>query len=111
MRSYLILSLAIAFEVAGTMMLKYSDGFTKPIFAAVVVIFYTCSFFLLSVVMKTLPVAIIYATWSAVGIVLVAVLSSILFGQKLDFAAILGFALIISGVLVANLFSKGVSIH
>ena len=111
MISYLILAFAILFEVAGTMMLKYSDGFTKPLFAVAVVLFYTCSFFLLSVVMRTLPVAVIYATWSAVGIVLVAVLSSILFGQRLDFPAIAGFALIIAGVLVANLFSKSVSIH
>lgn len=59
--------------------------------------------------MRTLPTGVIYAIWSGVGIVLIGVVSWLLLGQKLDWPAILGMALIILGVLVINLFSRSVA--
>ena len=63
-------------------------------------------FWLLSVVMKTIPTGIAYAIWSGIGIVLISLIGLFVFKQKLDLAAILGIGLICAGVLVINLFSR-----
>ena len=64
-----------------------------------------CRFYLVSIVFRTLPVGLVYAVWSGVGIILTAIVAYFAFGQKLDTPAMLGIGLIISGVLVINLFS------
>ena len=56
-----------------------------------------------------LPTGIAYAIWSAVGIVLISLISWFVYGQRLDLPAIAGLGLIIAGVAVINLFSKSVS--
>ena len=60
----------------------------------------------LSLTLKSIPLGIAYAVWSGLGIVTVSILGWLLFGQKLDFWAILGMLLIVSGVVVLNLLSK-----
>ena len=67
---------------------------------------YGVSFWLLSLTLKTLPVGIVYALWSGLGIVLIAVIGYLVFGQKLDLPAVLGIAMILAGIVVINLFSK-----
>ena len=67
------------------------------------------AFYFLSLVLKTIPVGVVYAIWSGVGIALIALVAWMMFGQSLDIPAIIGLALIISGVLVLSLFSKTVS--
>ncbi len=106
--AWLYLSIAILAEVAGTIALKYSQGFTKPLPLLVVVFGYGLAFFLLAKVVQVLPLAITYAIWSGVGIALVGVISWLAFGQKLDLAALLGIGLIIAGVMVINVFSSSV---
>ena len=103
---YLYLFLAILFETAGTLSLKASAIFTKLGPSLVVVVGYGLAFFLLGLVMKTIPVGVAYAIWSGVGIVLISLAGYLLFGQKLDLAALGGMALILAGVLVINLFSR-----
>ena len=66
---------------------------------------YALSFYLVSIVFRSLPVGLVYAVWSGVGIILTAMVAYFAFGQKLDMPTMLGIALIISGVLVINLFS------
>jgi small multidrug resistance pump len=66
------------------------------------------SFFFLSLVLRTLPVGIAYAIWSGLGIVLISLVGVIWFNQTLDVPALIGLALILSGVVVVNLFSKTV---
>lgn len=107
--AWLYLSIAILAEVAGTIALKYADGFTKPIPVMVVVLGYALAFFLLSKVVQILPLAITYAIWAGGGIFLVGVIGWLFLGQRLDAAALLGIGLIILGVLVINLFSKSIS--
>ncbi|MGX8943109.1 SMR family transporter [Symbiopectobacterium sp. Eva_TO] len=107
--TYLFLSLAIAAEVIATSALKLSDGFSRLMPSIITVIFYGVSFYCLSLTMRTLPTGIIYAIWSGVGIVLIATVSWLFYGQKLDLPAILGMLLIILGVIVINLFSKSVA--
>ncbi|MFD1711297.1 QacE family quaternary ammonium compound efflux SMR transporter [Ottowia sp. GY511] len=105
MSAYLYLLIAIVAEVVGTSALKASEGFTRLGPTAVVVVGYGLAFWLLSLTLRTIPVGIAYATWSGLGIVLIAAVGWVAFGQKLDVWAMLGMVLIIAGVLIMNLLS------
>lgn len=53
-----------------------------------------------------MPVGIVYAVWSGVGIALIALIGQIAFGQKLDVAAVLGIGLILLGIVVIQIYSS-----
>ncbi|MFT4171851.1 MAG: SMR family transporter [Rhodocyclaceae bacterium] len=109
MNSYLILLIAIVAEVIATSALKASQGFSRPWPSVLTVLGYGVAFYALSLTLRTMPVGIAYALWSGIGIVIISVVGWVLFGQKLDGAALLGMALIVAGVLVINLFSRSAS--
>lgn len=109
MKAWLYLAIAICAEVIATTSLKYAEGFTKPLPTLAVAIGYGTSFFLLSLILKTIPVSITYAIWSGVGVALVTILGWVWLGQKLDMGAIIGIGLIVMGVLVINVFSNTVN--
>ena len=67
---------------------------------------YGASFYFLSLVLQSIPIGVAYALWAGLGIVLITLVGAVVFGQKMDLAAILGIALIISGVVVLRLFSS-----
>lgn len=100
------LFLAIVCEVIGTTALKLSDGFSKPLPVAVVAVGYGLAFWLLALVLKTIPVGVAYAVWSGVGLALITLVGVFWFKQQLDAPALLGMALILAGVAVIRLFSK-----
>jgi small multidrug resistance pump len=104
--SWLYLSIAIACEVAATTALKASDGFTRALPSAIVVAGYGAAFYCLSLTLRTIPLGVAYAVWSGVGIALIALAGWLLYGQKLDAAALIGIGLILCGALILNLFSK-----
>lgn len=104
--NYLYLAGAILFEVVATSALRASDGMTKVAPTILCVVGYAVAFYLLSLTLRTVPVGIAYALWSGVGIVLIALIGTFWFKQPIDFAAILGMALIVAGVGVISLFSK-----
>lgn len=106
---WIFLALAIVGELVGTSALKSSDGFSRLGPTVVSIIGFLFAFYFLSLTLKVIPVGIAYAIWSAVGIVLVSIIDYLLHGQKLDLAAIAGIGLIVTGVLVMNVFSKSVS--
>lgn len=106
MNVWLLLGLAIVAEVIGTTALKMSDGFSKFWPSLVVVVGYAIAFYLLSMTLKYIPVGVAYAVWSGVGIALITLIGWVVFSQTLDWAAWLGIGLIISGVLVLQLFSN-----
>ena len=106
MKNWLFLTIAIFGEVVATSALKSSEGFTKIVPSAVVIVGYGVAFYFLSLVLKSIPVGIAYAVWSGLGIVLVAAIAWIVHGQKLDAWAFVGIGLIVSGVAVLNLLSK-----
>lgn len=108
-KSYVLLGLAIVCEVIATSALAKSDNFTRLVPSLIVVIGYGAAFWLLSFPIRTIPVGIVYAIWSGMGIVLITMVSWLWFRQTLDVAALLGLALILAGVLVINLFSTSVS--
>ncbi|ERI16343.1 MULTISPECIES: DMT family transporter [Brucella] len=103
---YAILAIAIVSEVIGTLSLKASEGFTRLGPSMIVIVAYGLAFYFLSLTLKSIPVGIAYAIWSGIGVTLVALIGWLLFGQKLDLAAVLGMGLIIAGVIVLNLFSS-----
>jgi small multidrug resistance pump len=105
-----LLAVAIVAEVVATSALRASEGFTRLIPSVLVVLGYGISFSLLSLTLKTIPVGIVYAVWSGVGIVLITLVGAVVFKQIPDLPGVLGMALIIAGVVVLNMFSK-VSMH
>jgi small multidrug resistance pump len=104
--SYVYLGIAILSEVIATSALKASNEFSRLLPSVVVVLGYGIAFYFLSLTLRTIPVGIAYAIWSGVGIVLIALVGLLWFGQSLDCAAILGMGLIVAGVIVVNGFSK-----
>ncbi|KWR91147.1 DMT family transporter [Cupriavidus sp. IDO] len=106
MNGYLLLTLAIVAEVIATSSLKASQGFTRLLPSLLVAGGYVVAFYLLMLVMKTVPVGVAYAIWSGAGIVLVTLIAMVLYRQIPDLAACLGIGLIIAGVGVIQLFSK-----
>ena len=108
MPAYLYLAIAIVAEVIATTSLKAVSGFSRPLPLLLVVGGYGIAFWMMVLVMRTLPVGITYAIWSGLGIVLISLAGWLVYGQRLDGPAVLGIALIIAGVLVMNLFSRSV---
>ena len=104
--SYFYLALAIAAEVAGTSLLKVTEEFSKPIPTTFLVIFYFISLWLMTLALRELPLGVVYAVWSGLGIVLVAIIGAFVYKEVPDLASMIGMALIISGVIVMHLFSK-----
>ncbi|AOA59982.1 QacE family quaternary ammonium compound efflux SMR transporter [Acinetobacter larvae] len=104
--AYILLAIAIVSEVIGSTFLVKSDSFTKLVPSLIVVICFCIAFYLLSQVVKVIPLGIAYAIWAGVGIILTAIIGFFVFKQSLDFAALCGIALIICGVVVINLFSS-----
>ncbi|KFX71434.1 hypothetical protein TMS3_0105780 [Pseudomonas taeanensis MS-3] len=105
MTGYVYLSIAIIAEVIATTSMKALDGLNKPLPLVLVVVGYVISFWMLSLVVKSIPVGIAYAVWAGLGIVLVSIAATVLYQQRLDIPAILGMGLIVSGVVVIQLFS------
>lgn len=103
---YLYLAAAIVAEVVATSALKSSEGFTRLGPSTVVVIGYGIAFWCLSMVLRTVPIGVAYAIWSGVGIALIALIGWIVFKQSLDLAALAGISLIVTGVVVLQVFSK-----
>jgi small multidrug resistance pump len=106
---WLYLGAAIVAEVMATSVLKASEGFTRLIPSLVVLIGYSTAFYFLSLTLRTIPLGIAYAVWSAVGIALVSAIGWLLDKQSLDTPAIIGIGFIVTGVVMINGFSKSVS--
>jgi small multidrug resistance pump len=98
----LYLSIAILAEVAGTIALKYTDGFTRLAPSTAVVAGYGLSFWMLALVLRELPISLTYAVWAAVGTALIAAIGIVAFGEPATTLKLLSLALIIAGVVGLN---------
>jgi small multidrug resistance pump len=103
---YFLLVAAILLEVAGTLLLPATQNFSRIVPTVIMVGCYIGSFFLLTFVIKVLPISIVYATWSGLGVFTVAILAYFLYGQSLSWQAICGLFLIVIGVALVNIFSS-----
>ncbi len=109
MSHWLALAIAIVAEVIGTTALKASNEFTRLLPSLIVVVSYGTAFYFMSISMRVLPIGIMYAIWSGMGIVLISVLGWLVYRQTLDTPAMIGLAFIIAGVIIINVFSKTVA--
>lgn len=100
------LLLAIALEVSATLSLRAAEGVSHPLWLIPVVIGYTASLWLLSIVLdRRMPVGVAYGIWSAIGVVLTAIMGTVLFGELLGPVQIIGIGAIVVGVLLVELGS------
>ena len=104
-KTYAFLVLAVLFEVCVTMLLPVTKNFTKLLPTSALAIFYLTAFYLLTFVVNKLPIAIVYATWSGLGIFTIAILGYIFFKQTLSWQSILGLFLIVAGITLVNIYS------
>lgn len=103
---YVWLILAIVAETLGTTALQASNQFTRLWPSVAVVLSYGVAFYFLALTLKSMPVGIVYAVWSGLGIVCIAAIGYVLFGQKLDLPALIGMGMILCGILIIHLFSN-----
>ncbi|MDN3554558.1 multidrug efflux SMR transporter [Halomonas maura] len=104
--TYVYLALAIIAEVVATSALKASAEFTRLWPSLLVVAGYAIAFYLMTLVLRTLPVGITYAFWAGLGIVLVTLVGMVVYGERPDLPALAGIAMIVGGVVVIQAFSS-----
>jgi small multidrug resistance pump len=97
---WLYLFLAILAETIGTSFLKISNGFSQLFPSLIALSGFFISLILLSFVLRYIPVGVVYAIWSGVGILLVTLVGYIFFRQNLDLPALVGIGFIILGVVI-----------
>ena len=104
-KTYIFLFGAVICEVAGTMLLPATQNFTKITPSAILAICYMSAFYLLTFVVNKIPIAIVYATWSGLGIFSIAILGYIFFKQSLNWQTVMGLFIIIIGIIIVNTYS------
>ena len=105
-KAYIFMFIAIFFEVTGTLLLPSTQNFTKIIPTVIAATCYLSALYCLTHVLHKIPIAIVYATWSGLGIFTIAIFGYIFFKQTLAWQAILGLFLIVVGVVLVNTFSS-----
>tara|TARA_Y100001935_G_C17089116_1_gene400269 strand:+ start:207 stop:533 length:327 start_codon:yes stop_codon:yes gene_type:complete len=106
MNPYIVLFLAIAFEVIGTMLLPASQNFSKPLPTTVLLFSYGISFYFLAIVTQKLPLSVVYASWSGIGVFTVALLSYTFYKQTLNWQSVFGLFLVVIGVTIVNIYKS-----
>jgi small multidrug resistance pump len=96
------LAAAIATEIAGTVALKYTDGFSRPVPSAVVVVGYGLSFLFLSLALRDLSLSVTYAVWAGAGTAAIAVIGMAVLGEAVTTPKLAAIALIVAGVVGLN---------
>lgn len=103
---YVYLALAIGLELAGTTLLKFSQGFTAFLPSVATVVAYSSCFFFFSKALLTVSLSVAYAMWSGIGIVFATMLSALYFQEKLTGWMTFGVVSILVGVVVLNVASN-----
>ena len=104
--AWLLLAVAILFEVSGTLALKASDGLSKPGWLALTAVTYVVSFILLARVLSLgMPIGVAYGIWSAIGIALVAAMASVVFDERVTPLMAVGIVVLMVGVVLVELGS------
>ena len=106
---WFLLAIGIAIELLATTALKLSDGFTRIGFVVLTLTCFAGAFYVMSIVVRTLPLGIAYSVWAGGGIAGVTLIGAVVFGQALDGYAYLGIGLILCGVIVLNGLSAAAS--
>lgn len=104
--AWLLLGVAVAAEIAGALGLRFSEGFTVALPTAIALVAFTLALYLVSQVMKRLPVSVAYPIWAGGGTVGVALFGVLALGEHLSALKALGVALVVAGVVVVNRTSR-----
>lgn len=104
-KQYIFLIVAVIFETFGTASLQASQQFTKFWPSVIVVIGFVGAMYFLTLTLRYMPIGIVYALWSGLGIVLITAIGYFLFKQAVDIWAIIGMTMIIAGIAVIHLLS------
>lgn len=104
-----LLALGVGIEILASASLKLSDGFTRIGYAGLTLICFAVAFYVMSLVVRTMPLGIAYSVWAGGGIAGVTLVGALVFGQSLDGYAYLGIGLILAGVIVLNALSSAAS--
>ena len=104
--AYIILIIAVVLGTAANGFAKGAQGFTLFIPSTLTAITIVGCMYALSIVMKTIPVSITYASFAGLCILATTIVGVYKFNQMPDFYTMVGLALIISGVLIVNLLGK-----
>jgi small multidrug resistance pump len=107
--TWLLLGLAVILEISGVLGLRFSAGFTLVLPTLTALLAFTLALFLVSKVMKTLPVSIAYPVWAGGGTAGVALIGILMLGEELNLLKVLGLTLIILGVVLVNIVSEKTS--
>ncbi|HZG81368.1 MAG TPA: multidrug efflux SMR transporter [Brevibacillus sp.] len=107
--AWLYLMFAILLEVAGTVSMKLSQGFTKALPSTLMVVFYLLAFSSLNLSLKQIPVSVAYAIWSGIGTAAIAVIGFLVFQESLNVWKAVSILLIILGVIGLNMGGEGAS--
>lgn len=107
MKGIIYLIISIVTEVFATAMLNISDGFTNMLPTVGLTAGYITSFYYLSLCLKTFPLSMAHAIWAGAGTVLAALLGVVLWGEMVTMLKVIGFTMIIGGVIVLNLANDG----
>jgi small multidrug resistance pump len=99
MSALLLLLAAITTEVVGTVALRVSDGFSRPLPAAVVVVMYGLSFWLLALVLQRFAIGTAYAVWAGVGTAAIAAVGVLAWNEPVNGLKLASLALVIVGVV------------
>lgn len=105
--AWLLLIAAIGIEVSATAALPQTEGFRNPLWSAYVVVGYVSSIWLLTLVVRDIPVSIAYAAWAGLGTAGIAVVGMLWLGEPLDLIKAGGIGLIVAGVIVLNVHQAG----
>ena len=106
---WILLAIGVSMEILASASLKLSDGFTKIGYAGLTLVCFAVAFYVMSLVVRTMPLGIAYSVWAGGGIAGVTLMGVLVFGQELDGYAYLGIGLILAGVLVLNALSSAAS--
>lgn len=107
--AWILLGLAVCFEITGALGLRFSEGFTLPLPTAIALAAFTLALYLVSRVMKKLPVSVAYPIWAGGGTAGVAVLGVVALGESINLLKLLGIALVVIGVITINRVSEKTS--
>ena len=100
---WILLTLAILAEVAGTTTMKLSEGFSRLTPSLLLFVFYDSSLTFLNFALKGIEVSIAYAIWSGLGTAIVVIIGILIFSEPLTLLKTISIILIIAGVIGLNL--------
>ena len=103
--SWLLLVVSIVLEVLGTVSMKLSEGFSRPLYSALVALFYALSIAGLALVIKRMDVSVAYAVWSGLGTAFIAMVGVGVFGEAFTVVKLVALVLIVVGVMMLNMVS------